>query len=447
MDRLDLALRRYAQIVAGTGPDVSQMQAEELATWLELDVCGIVDTLWEHAGFRDRVRWPVESLCGQQNQRERRLVTETDRALIRCAECLSSFARTPSVDEKLRRLGPNEEELSEESQFGLELSTGLPLELSAVESIAERPWHDLVSASDYFFPVTGLNLKNPADLQWGMFSTFFNPQLRPPGDFVSRGLQIRLDHWNHYLRRFWVRCHTIAQRYGEDASDSWHQVTAVWAELQERITALRAMCFSGSEARLRDSCIALLQVMVGCRPDIDIRWLGVPAGLERNIAGMPNVVKRRHNLTIADRVAAALADVADMMRRPPTPDEVIESKRRTHDLVLVAGPGLWQMFWKGDECGEALANKKAPREFLWALAQRAKTNQCVEAHLWRNQTMPLKDRRFHLRGRIPERLRDRIKSVGDGAYKLNVPGESICLLLVNEENTLREFDCLHTLPF
>ena len=283
-----------------------------------------------------------------------------------------------------------------------------------------------------------------------MFSTFVNPLLRPPGDFVSRGLQIRIDYWSNYLQRFWVRCHSVARRHGAKETNSWQKVTASRADLSERAAALKAMCFSGQEARLRDSCIALLQIMVGCRSDVDIRWLGLPPGLERNGAGMSHVVKRRHNLTIADRVAAALADVADMMRRPPTPDEVIELKRRTHELVLAAGPGMWRMFWKDDDCGQELADKKVLRDFLWALAQRAKTGQCVEPQLWgssTNKTLPLKDRRHNLRGCIPEDLRQRIKSVGEGSYRLNVPGDAICLLLFNEENTLQEFDSLHALPF
>jgi hypothetical protein len=447
MDRLDLARRRFTQITESASPRATQMQAEELASWLEQDVCGVVEKLWDHDGFRHRVRWPIDRLCGREDQSERQMVLTVDRALVNFAAQLSSFARQKSVDEKLRRLERQEGTSSNDNQADLELSTCQPFGLSAVEFIAQRPWRDLASPSDYFFPVAGLNLKKPDSRQWGMFSTFVNPLLRPPGDFISRGLQIRIEHWTHYLQRFWVRCHAVVQQSGEELTDSWPQVTAAKANLSEQTAALRAMCSSGPEARLRDSCIALLHVMVGCRPGIDISWLGVPMGLERNVMGMPAVVRRRHNLTIADRIAAALADVADMMRQPPTPDEVIESARRAHQLVFATGPGVWRMIWDDVECGQTIADKPALRDFLWALAQRAKTGQCVEANRWKSGTTALKDRRYHLRGHIPESLRDRIQPSGDGAYKLDLPGDEICLLAFNEENSLQEFDCLHTLPF
>ncbi len=44
MDRLDIAQRRYRQIVPDDGAPISLSQGMQLADWLEQDVCAVVST-------------------------------------------------------------------------------------------------------------------------------------------------------------------------------------------------------------------------------------------------------------------------------------------------------------------------------------------------------------------------------------------------------------------
>ena len=164
LDRLEAAKRRWESIRPDPGTQIDTRKAEELSLWLEQDICRVVEDFVDRPNFREAARWPVERLGSETMCEERRLVTDVDSCLIKSAAALVAFARQPFVWGQLLKADLSEERLPGGSAGGGDCpetdATGAPVPrgFSAIESIAGRPWHDLVRMHDYFHPTGDLNL-------------------------------------------------------------------------------------------------------------------------------------------------------------------------------------------------------------------------------------------------------------------------------------------------
>ena len=67
---------------------------------------------------------------------------------------------------------------------------------------------------------------------------------------------------------------------------------AAWRELLARESRLRALCLTGPDATLRDSCIILTQAYGAFHPSPDLDWLGLPRHLLE-----PDLAALRHRIT------------------------------------------------------------------------------------------------------------------------------------------------------
>ena len=93
LDQLQMAIRRYEQIAPNPGSAMTLSQANQLADWLERQVCRITESLLTRPGFRRRVRWPIERLTGQIDCPERGAVMAVDELFVRCASALQALAQ------------------------------------------------------------------------------------------------------------------------------------------------------------------------------------------------------------------------------------------------------------------------------------------------------------------------------------------------------------------
>lgn len=456
LDQLEMARRHYEQIQPDPASEITEYGVEQRTDWLKRNVCPIVAELIPRPDFQKHVTWPIERLGGSTLCEERSRVGSIDTALVAYASALAAFAEQPDIQQRLLCLGPHNGWLAEGDPQGQdpvvskERGKPIPLGVSTMEFIASRPWRDLVSIYDYFSPVSDLNLTNPPKNEVGervrhaSFALVFRPSLQVPGDYVSRCMWIRLENWMTLLQRFWVRCHTALQRCPQGGGKSWDVVTQARETLHECSEAIRLMCFEDSKARLRDSCIVLLQIFAAYRPEADLKWLGLPSDFIRaNANTLPFHVQHHHGTVITERVMAALLDVSDRYRQRVEPKDVIRDACRSHALVLIRGVGVQTVIWKGKEVEFDWTSTRALWDFLVVLTERALEGLAVDSHIWRHRKYdtkpaPLKDCKHHLKQRkiLPDDLFEKIEPAGRGSYKLDLRPEEICLLQYSDDEQI-----------
>jgi hypothetical protein len=446
-DQLEMALRRYKQIAPNPSGDMNLGQADQLSDWLENDVGRIVELLFHRPGFRVRAQWSLTRLTGNIAGPEREAVIAVDKTIVHYAGRLLAFAKEDAIYEQLRQLGPYQNHVEKGDPSALESPhedsslPRLPIGLRAVESIANRPWRDLASTRDFFRPTSQLNLTEPDEFSWGMFLSYVDPRLLVPGDYISRCTEIRIKFWLDSLQQLFIRCHTALPNTAGDLKAAWAELSEVRSQFNSSFDALRQLCFQGDEARLRDSCVALLQIYVGFHSNADLSWLGEVAAMARTAGDIPHRVKYRHEWHVPERATAALVDIAEMVRNQP-PEDLIEEMKATKRLVLIEE----QRTGYFDGIPIELANQDAQWhvlgsnawELLWTLADRASVGRLVDPDSLSNpkaletQQPPtvqaVKDRRSLLKKRIVRELNDLIVSAGPGSYRLKLERSEICLL-------------------
>lgn len=440
LDQIEMASRRYKQIAPSTGGEMALSQADQLAQWLERPVCNITESLLTRPGFRRHAFWPIKRLTGELDCPEREAVRAVENSLVCCAEALQTFARNDAIWQQLHRMGRYGGEVVFGDPIALDGSPDAPAPVGfrQMECIASRPWHDLASVSDYFRPTSGLNLAERDGLKLATFLPYFNRTLRTPGDFISRCMEIRIDHWRQLIHKFYIRCHTAQQRVDLNFGSSWKELQDAHSELSRNIDLLHEMISFGAEAQVRDSCIALLQIYAGFRPNADWDWLGLCSQMASGVADYSYRVKQRNEWEIPERAAAALVDIADIACRQ-SPDDLIDEKRRSKRLVLIEEERRGYFDGEPIEASNGDDNWHGTGNFcwelLWVLAERAQTKQSVDAmHLsnHKNRKPPtvqaVKDRRSGLKKRIVTALNDSIIQAGRGTYRLDLPADEICLL-------------------
>jgi hypothetical protein len=458
LDRLEMAIRRYKQIAPNSESEMTQPQADQLVEWLERQVGEVVSSLLARPGFRFRTRWSIERLSGESDCPERATVLAVDDALVQYAQALISFARTDAISSQLLRLGRYQNDVPEgdssalDPRFGSELQPPTPLGLRNVEFVASRPWRDLASTRDYFRPVSQFNLTEFEfdDAQWIGFLPFWNKQLRVPGDFIVRCMDIRINQWREDLRHFSVRCDTARARTEADLGKQWGQVTGLGSQLDTKIKDLRQLCMLGPEARVRDSCVALLQIHAGFHQNTDLSWLGLVAKMIQNVSDIPYRVFRRREWEIPERAATALIDITDLVRRPQATEDLIEEMKTTKRLVLVEEERTGFLDGKSinkDDFVNWHGQGNLAWELLWTFADRASIKRTVDRHelsnpnATRSQEPPtvqaIKDRRSKLKKLITPELNALIHTDdAHGSYRLVLEPGEICLLGWSEEERL-----------
>lgn len=449
--------QQYKDIAAERTTEMALSQARQLNDWLQYDVGRIVESLLTLPGFRRRVLWPIDLAASHERSvgafasPERDAVVAVDRGLVNLAEQLKEYARSEPVrgclNSTLETLRGDRDSRGEIEQL-----------LAKADNIARRSAGDLVRIGDYFDPT-----QPPVGeerMQVGSFLPCLNPRLRSPGDFVSQCLEIRVSEAIEDLEKLYRR---ICQADLEDRqrrSDELEMLASGLADLRSSKATLDRLCFDGSEARIRDSCIALLQVYVAYRPEMDLSWLDVSSDAAVGVADIPDRVLHRRQWDVPERIASALLDIAGLKRSAQLPQDMIEYMRARKRLVLVEEQR--KVFLDGeyaDNLGTANWNGKHHLlwELLWTLAERAQRGRTVDRYCRltnlsnvtptaRDQqpeppsSQAVKDRRSDLKRIITPELNALIKSAKSGGYCLNLPPEQICLLGWGSEEYLEEIE-------
>ncbi len=267
----------------------------------------------------------------------------------------------------------------------------------------------------------------------GMFLPFCNPRLRLLGDFVSRALLIRVDHWQGAVGIFSSHCRRSIQAEVRRRDRHWSAAETEYAQLDAEARQLRHLLLAGSEAKMREAAVALVQVQAAFQPQSDFSWLGPAVPSVAYAALYRDAIENRQNFALAEQIAASLAECASIYHSNQDAEEILRQARDNYCLVLVEGPGRREAYWRGVETGERWSRQNACWQFLVTLAEAAKLRTGVDAF---DLNSTAKDSRSRIKRSIPPELDSLIKPRGRGTYVLDLVPEQICVLRVEANDRL-----------
>lgn len=462
-DRLDFCLRRYESIRSQPGFAKTDAHAAELADWIERDVAAIVDELSQRSDFRELARRPIERLLPGVQAPERRLVESVDRRLVEAARALAmvadpeptavtGVASRESVSSRKRAATVRRETQfspvgiadvqapqSDPSAANLEAP---PTGAQLIAVIAARPWQDLACGADYFGPTADLNLRDreaylgqgAAHVQLLDLIPYGNPRLRPLGDFISRMLLARAQHWFDVLQQFSVWRQSVVPANDREGDPRWSTVFKNMDLLAEDFERLRHALTAGQDVKLREASLALIEAQAAFRPRTDFSWLGKVAKLAANAARFRYRIERRHDFGLVEQIAAALIEIAPLYRSDEDSEAMLHRACAGHDLVLVDGPGHREAYWKRQRLDDQWRRQEAPWKFLIALAERLLSGGSGTDG-FQIDCSP-KDARYRLKRLIPPEMDKHIVAAGEGTYVLDLKAEQVCLLRWRDDERL-----------
>ena len=384
MDRIDLAERRYKEIMPEPSEDAARRQGRRLRVWLRNDVCPLVADFAKRPRFREQATWPLQVFMPGANTKERRLIEAIDRGLVACAKTLDKLAQKKLVALELANAMPLTNRVTglifpqgrgkkQKPEIQRGLIDVLAFERGRIQNVAQRPWVDLVCCNDYLDPYSGWNLK-PADcsqrLQAGDFIVQFNLELPPLGDFVTRAMLYRVEGLWKQLESFQRKCLNAIRRTGQKYSSLMDPFRQTWTQLQADVRALQAACIEAFSTDGPESYIILTQIYGVCHPKPDFAWLGLP---KKAITIGTKKLKIRfedygRRYEMMNRIAAAVGDLRKLYEGGLPNQTAIDDAIAGGGLVLIKEPRA--VYWNGKLVKREWNRYRRPWDLLWALATK-----------------------------------------------------------------------------
>ncbi|MCH8102403.1 MAG: hypothetical protein IIB28_04530 [Chloroflexi bacterium] len=283
---VDLAIRRYRQIVPEPTTNYLDFPAREVLVWLENDVCATVEDFVDKVEFQERGAWPVRSLAPGAETPERALLEATVSAIRRSANCLWDLVQLKTISSELgmlhvsrstdeSRSASNTGRLSEE-ELASRAAEDLAIELSQLEALASEGPQELVCVDDYFDPQPEWVQTGEMEFtQRGELIVAVNPELRPVGDFIVQCMLRRIELIRRILDSLRTKCLHAIRATGHEYRRQCESESAAWRAVESHVTDLRARWATGRESRNRNACIILVQAYAAFAPAPDLNWLGL----------------------------------------------------------------------------------------------------------------------------------------------------------------------------
>jgi hypothetical protein len=384
MDSLEIALRRYRQIVPQAISRAENVPISALKVWLKEQFRRCLEDYTGMPSFRDEASWPIRALKPDGDTPERELIDKTAVAITRSAKVLRTLARKKLVDGRLKvlypvapRTGDQAITLTAKSAVGPQ-TVAVPQDDAAFASSKVTALADgnvqLVNVSDYFWPTQVYDqLADGARLQRAAFIVSLNPDLVVPGNFIVRCLLKRTRMHIEALRSF---RHMVlsaikdATKYAHDRSE----LTTGWVDLMSLKAQVESVFGGGEQTRLRDACVSLTQLYAALHPSPDLGWLGI--GDTKNISGIPLLQREIDGLEsprFFERVAEALTDLRRLPAASDPAQSAIEQAIAAGGLVLIGA--RHQAFWETRPIPQLPASEWS---LLQALAENARLGRSAE---------------------------------------------------------------------
>ncbi len=454
MDRIELAARRYRQIVPLPNPNRDRLPVRALEAWLKDNVATLVAEFVDRAKFRDLATWPVRVFRKGSDNEARRQVDATGAALIRQAGLLLSALRSRRVESAIRQTR-RKRIVEEEIQIGPGEVKSLRRTTDEVdryaeltgqcESIARPYWLDLVNPDDYFQPRSGWMRRDPVPefktengavirSTDGDFVLSFNPEFPAIGDFVTRALFRRVEILTKNLEDARRAVVSAVRTSGRSAPNAVVRAVEDSNRLNETVLKLHSVCRPTEESSIRESCVVLAQIYSAFHPIPETGWLGLP----EIVIAMGRMTIRRQmsnlrNLELTDRVAAALGDLGRLYAAEPPGQSALEEAVARGGLVLALEPVV--AYWDGKPIATEWSQYRRPWEYFVALGRKARTGSAVlELDLFEDDatSSAMATLTSRLRGLLPWTLRRLIvRGTEPRSYRLELDASKVTIIESN----------------
>lgn len=388
MDRIELAERRYREIVPEPGRVRSPMTRRELEVWLRDDVASLVAEFAVRARFREAACWPLVALRPGAATPPRRQVEAVSAALRRHASLLLEVLPPRPTSATLRKTRRPRRAAKMVEEEVVVVGAGLdprlrptthkeePLAHTAaqVERIARPFWTDLVCTQDYMLPAGGWLPVEPRDrgdgpVADGEFVVSLNPELHPVGDFVTRCLFRRVEILAETLGRADRAVLSLGTSLGRADRRRRAEIEEDAAQMRGVIGQLYATCQPDGEFAIRDSCVTLTQVYSAFHRAPDVAWLGLDDGaVEWGRVPLRYRLTRSRSSEPTDRVAAALGDLRRLYANEPPGRSALEEAVASGSLVLTTDPP--RASWRGRELKVKWGRNRQCWKLLLKLAEK-----------------------------------------------------------------------------
>jgi hypothetical protein len=398
VDRLELALRRYQQIVPKP-VDHAGMPLRALNIWLSEDVNAVLDDYTRRPSFREHASWPVRALSVGANSSERDLIDQIDSEIVRCGRALLKLADKRLIKRKTVENVPAKPVVVGETvriddagsrvvarEYGQPVE--LEMELSQIDAIAQRDWDDLVNVNDYFEPQQQWSRDfDDQAIQHADAIVSINPELLPIGNFIVRRVLARIETRLTTLESFRRRCLTALQQVRSAYSKDCTEIESAWSELSRLHAELVRSFRSGTESRLRDACVVSTQIYAAFSPGPNVTWLGLDADIVND--ALPALRARGRgwdNAHMFERIAASLGSLRQLYGDTGPDRSAIEEAIAAGGLVI--DELRHEAFWQTERLD------KQPTKSAWillvALARKAQRRMATEERdVWGDEAVSL----------------------------------------------------------
>lgn len=363
MTRHELAKLRFNQLAHDLALSADEQRSDQWEAWLRDDVVPVVEDLLDNPVFRRRIRELPEQLFKSPSGGQRARINALADALVAEAQALVAAAREFDLLEALADpdRAQDRDWIAEQSPHGVDTR-------SVIEKLAERPWFDLVNPADFWTPSMDLHLRQPDALLTRQYRRR-RSEWKLLGDHVVDLMFERFDFWKERLEHGW---HQLQARLGGDQAGfaALERVFMCAIDVEQKYQAVRHDWREGSDARLRDACLALLQTYIAYHNAPQLAWLEldnqslsvngrmvrsffrhrveITLAEERNDHRLYQVGKRSASLVDAQlvrQVAAAMEDLATLYHQGVHADDLIAEAKDRFKLLVVVNPRM--VFWEG----------------------------------------------------------------------------------------------------
>lgn len=395
MDRIELANKRYRQILPDPSTVLTRAKVHELVTWLQDSVVPVAAEFIARPSFRERAVWPIWAYRRGHDSGVRERVDQMSDTVVRQAQRLRSAFDSRGVADAGRGPGPVNQEVIESvgivsgTPHTIRRSVGEPDQFAPLvkllETIALPFWQDLVNPEDYFGPVGPWFMRrgvDPPDI--GLLPSV-NTEQHAIGDFVSRALLRRVDILASTLRKIGsIVTDSVRAKELNPAGQVLVSLKNDSIGLKHLYTDLRLACWPDREGTIRDSCTVLAQIYIAFHPFPDISWIGLPEYIvEDGRRRIGLAATNQHSTELFDRVAVALGD----LHRLHDIDRPIQS---TFEEAIVRGGLVLSptvVHWEGQMIEAEWTRLRRPWELLVELARCGRIGRDVlERDLFAGET-------------------------------------------------------------
>ena len=386
MNRLELALRRYQQILPQP-VDHIRLPLRDLNVWLTEDVNAVLDENTRRPTFRKHASWPIRALSTGAQSTERGLVDRIDAELVHCGRALLKLAGHRLIERAIVENVPKKQVIVGETvqiddagiqRLSVEYGQSFELEIeqSQIRAIAKRDWTDLVNVNDYFEPQQQWTQDSDGrSIQHAEGIVSLNPELLPVGNFIVRRLLARVETWFGILKSFRQRCLVALEQVRPDYRKDRTDVESSWSEVLRLHAELERSFRTGPECRLRDACVVSTQIYAAFSPGPDVTWLGLDAAIVDNaLPALRARVTGLGNTQMFERIAAAIGSLRQLYGDEGPDRSAIEE--------AIAGGGLvidetqHEAYWETQRLAEQPVT--TAWKLLVALARKAPFGSDVE---------------------------------------------------------------------